>query len=65
MELSTILELLAGAFAVGGACAVTLYRVRNLERLVKKAHLRIDKVTGSNWVHTGQWKSFRDLEEDG
>jgi hypothetical protein len=60
-----LLELLAGAFVVGGACTLTLYRVHRLERLVRKAHFRIDRVTGSDWVRTGQWKSRADLEEEG
>lgn len=59
-----VLELLGIAFSVGGVCAVTLYRLRRVERIAKKAHLRLDRLTGEDWITTGAWKSLRraDLE---
>jgi hypothetical protein len=52
MTLSTLLELLAGAFTIGGLCTLTLYKVKNLERLVKKAHQRLDLLDDRRWVKT-------------
>jgi hypothetical protein len=54
MELSTALQVLATVFAIGGTCALTLYRLRNVERIARKAHKRIDELQGGRkWIDTG------------
>lgn len=58
------LVVLGAAFSLGCWCTALQFRVRRSERIGKKAHARLDRITGSDWVRTGQWKSLRDLEEE-
>jgi hypothetical protein len=53
MDLSTLLQILAYASAIGGACAVGHYRLKNVERIAKKAHQRLDLLDNGRWVQTG------------
>lgn len=56
MDIDTVLKLAGLAFSAGAVISVTVYRLRRVERILKKAHLRIDRLTGEDWITTGVWK---------
>lgn len=58
MDPAFVLQLLGVAFIAGSLIGVMELRVRRAERIAKKAHLRIDQLTGDNWVSTGRYKQL-------
>jgi len=52
VTLGELAALIAGAFSVGGVCALTLYRLKTVERIARKAHQRLDALDDRRWVST-------------
>lgn len=57
-----LVGLLSTVFALGSWCTSLQIRVQRAERIAKKAHIRVDKLTGSDWVTTGQYRQIEEGE---